>query len=195
MKLPEIKTQIKESLKNFFYNEFSNPSFIGIFINPFYFIKKGLYDSIKKNSNFIKGDILDIGCGSKPYEKIFKKKEKYIGIDIKDSSHNHKNSKVDIYYDGRNIPFEDNSFESVVCFEVLEHIKNPEFTLTEINRVLKGNGNLLLTMPFAWFEHELPNDYQRYTENGLKNLILKNGFTINNIQKSNSAIEAIMQII
>ena len=83
---------------------------------------------------------MDFGCGSKPYESLFVNAKKYIGIDVEVSGHNHKDSKVDVFYDGKTLPFADKSFDAVVCFEVLEHIFNPDEAITEIRRVLKGDG-------------------------------------------------------
>ena len=49
--------------------------------------------------------MLDFGCGQKPYESLFSVEE-YVGLDIEVSGHDHTNSKVDTYYDGKNIPLQ-----------------------------------------------------------------------------------------
>jgi SAM-dependent methyltransferase len=169
-------------IKQFLYREQFNPSIIGLFINPFYFARRAIYKNIKLYSENINGITLDIGCGSKPYAKLFNT-EKYIGIDIEVSGHNHKDSPVDIFYDGITIPFKDNYFDSIVCFEVLEHVFNPEGFLKEANRVLKPGGSAVFTVPFLWDEHEQPYDYARYTSFGLRHLFEKNGFLVLNNKK------------
>jgi SAM-dependent methyltransferase len=151
---------------------------ISIIVNPFYIIRNGLYKAISKQAINLTGEILDFGCGKKPYEHLFVNAETYIGVDIKISGHDHKNSKVDKFYDGKILPFPDNSFDSVVSFEVFEHIFNIDEVLLEIRRVLKPNGQLLITIPFAWDEHEAPFDYARYTSFGIKNILEKNLFEI-----------------
>jgi len=153
------------------------PSFIGIFINPFYFARKAIYNNIKLYSKNITGTTLDIGCGSKPYASLFAN-SKYIGMDIEVSGHKHTDSHIDVFYNGTEIPFGDNSFDSIVCFEVLEHVFNPDVFLKEANRVLKPGGMAIFTVPFIWDEHEQPYDYARYSSFGLKSLFEKNGFKI-----------------
>ena len=61
----------------------------------------------------------------------------------------------------------------MLCNQVLEHVFNPDEFLLKINRVLKNDGKLLLTVPFVWDEHEQPFDYARYSSFGLKALIEK----------------------
>lgn len=108
-----------------FYSQYT-PSLLGIFINPFYFARRAIYKNIKSFSGHITGIILDIGCGSKPYKGLFTA-DQYIGMDIRISGHHHVNSLIDVFYDGSNIPFGNNHFDSIVCFEVLEHVFNPKF--------------------------------------------------------------------
>ena len=112
--------------------------------------------AIMTNPFYIRWTVLDFGCGSKPYESLFKNANSYIGIDLEASGHSHQDSKVDVFYDGKTIPFPDEHFDAVVCFEVLEHVFNIKEIIQELNRVLKPNGKLLISVPFAWDEHEVP---------------------------------------
>jgi len=50
------------------------------------------------------------------------------------------------------LPFSDQSIDKIICSEVLEHIKNYQAVLCEINRVLKPNGILAISVPRAWPE-------------------------------------------
>jgi len=61
--------------------------------------------------------------------------------------------------------------------------------------VLKPGGRLLLTVPFAWDEHEQPFDYARYSSFGLKYLLEKNGFTVVEQIKSVNDTRVIFQLI
>lgn len=164
-------------LKSFLHKEQFRPSIAGLFLNPFYFARKAIYNSIKKNSQYINGRTLDIGCGSKPYADLFRTEE-YIGMDVESSAHNHGTSLVDVFYDGNTIPFNKEHFDSVVCFEVLELIFNAESFLNEANRILKPGGKAIFTVPFIWDEHEQPNDYARYSSFGLAHLFKKSGFHV-----------------
>jgi len=153
------------------------PNIVSIFINPFFFIRYAYFKNIKKIIPQLKGKLLDFGCGRKPFEDLFSV-EKYIGVDLENTGHDHSNSKVDVYYDGKHLPFQNNSFDSLFCSEVLEHIFNPDDILQELNRVLKPGAKAIITVPFSWNEHETPYDYARYSSYGIKHLLEKNGFTI-----------------
>ena len=140
------------------------------------------------------GKLLDVGCGSKPYEKMFDV-EKYIGIDIEVSGHNHSSSKVDKFYDGKKIPFENEYFQNVFASEVFEHVFNIDELLDEISRVLKSGGKLGFTCPFVWDEHEQPYDFARYTSFAVEHLLDAHGFKLVQLTKSTGYFETVMQML
>lgn len=170
------------------------PNILGVFFNPFYFDRMGLYKNIKRLGKEITGKTLDIGCGKKPYENLFASSE-YIGMDMETTGHNHRNSKIDVFYDGKTFPFSDNAFDSVVTNQVLEHVFNPSQFLSEINRVLKSGGKMLITVPFVWDEHEQPYDFGRYTSFGIKDILEKHGFQILEQIKTVNDLGAIFQLL
>lgn len=180
-----------KAIMRFIQKEQFHPGGMGIFVNPYYFARKGLYENIRAFSGYIKGTVLDVGCGCKPYKNFFKA-ENYIGLEIYKSR---EYRYADVLYCGYKLPFKDDSFESVVSFEVLEHIFNPEAFLKEIFRVLKTNGTLLITAPFIWDEHEQPSDYARYSSFGLKYIIQRCGFDIVEHKKTLPDVRAVFQLI
>jgi SAM-dependent methyltransferase len=183
------------SLKKRLRKEAFIPSPLSIIINPVYIIRNGLQKSISSLAPNIKGDVLDFGCGSKPYESLFVNAKSYVGVDIELSGHNHKDSKVDYFYDGKKLPFNDASFDAIVCFEVLEHVFNIEEVLAEIYRVLKPNGQLLISIPFAWDEHEIPYDFARYTSFGIAHILNINNFEVVKLIKTTTYILAVFQML
>lgn len=168
---------------------------LSIIINPFYIIRNGLYKTILNFAPNICGDILDFGCGSKPYESLFKNAKNYIGVDIAVSGHNHNESKVDYFWDGKNLPFANDTFDNVICFEVFEHIFNIEEVLNEINRVIKPSGGLLISIPFSWHEHEIPYDFARYTSFGITHILNKGNFEVIRLRKTTTYILAVFQML
>ena len=170
------------------------PSWPSIIFNPYFIIRRGLFINISVFAPVAKGRLLDIGCGRKPYESLFSNVSEYIGVDIQDSGHNHSNSKVDVYYDGKNLPFNDSSFSNVVSFEVIEHVFDISSFLDEVNRVLKPNGTFLISVPFAWDEHEAPYDFARYTSFGMKDILKKHGFEVRHCIKTTTYFLAIAQM-
>jgi SAM-dependent methyltransferase len=169
------------------------PGLRSLFINPFYLIRKELFRNIRSFAPRIKGRLLDFGCGRKPYENLFQVQE-YIGVDIEQTGHDHANSRVDVFYNGRELPFADNTFDSLFCSEVLEHIFNPDEILPEINRVMKPGATALITVPFCWNEHEVPYDYGRYTSFGITHLLEKHGFKVIELKKSGNFIRVLLQL-
>jgi SAM-dependent methyltransferase len=176
-------------------NQVFNPGFLSIFINPFFFIRKGLLNGIKKYANNLNGCLLDFGCGSKPYKNFFNV-EKYIGVDIINRGHPHETEldEIDVYYNGNVLPFKDESFDSVFSSEVFEHVFNLEDMLDELNRVLKKEGTALFTVPFVWDEHEIPYDFGRYSSYGIKYLLEKHGLKVISLEKSTTYLETVFQL-
>lgn len=163
-------------IKQIIEEQYYNPGPLGLIVNPFYIARKGLYKEIALLGNNIVGKTLDVGCGTKPYQHLFRS-DVYIGLEY-DTGIDSEKKKADYYYDGKVFPFKNGEFDSIITNQVLEHIFNPDEFLNEINRVLKINGILLLTVPFVWDEHEQPFDYARYSSFGLKSLLEKYDFEI-----------------
>ena len=167
-------------MKNLIEKEKFKTSFFSIFYHPFFFVRREIYSFLELNSNFLIGKLLDFGCGSKPYEKLFKNSNNYVGVEV---SSNKENLKSDIYYNGIALPFADNSFDSVLCTEVFEHVEQLDDVIIELYRVLKPGGRMIVTTPFMCVEHEMPYDFRRFTFNGLINFMKKNNFKILKAQK------------
>ncbi len=185
-----------EFLRTIWRREAFYPSYlIGIWINPSFIIRRGLIDGLREISPFLQnGKLLDIGCGSKPYEELFKVEE-YCGIDIEVSGHNHASSKVDKFYDGKVIPYSNEDFDHVFSSEVFEHVFNIDELLSETNRVLKPGGKFAFTCPFVWDEHEQPYDFARYTSFAIEHMLTKHGFKLIKLKKSTGYIETVMQML
>ena len=110
---------------------------------------------VKKTVN--KGKVLDLGCGTGQNLILTSKRIDYgLGIDISDKRLDiaRKISKLNSL---KNLDFEkksvlknnlkENSFDWVICTEVIEHIKEDELLLDNISKLLKSNGKLIITTP------------------------------------------------
>jgi SAM-dependent methyltransferase len=161
---------------------------------PGYLVRHRLVQAIANHSHNMHGTMMDFGCGSKPYKSLFNV-DKYVGLDYNGSGHSHDDEQIDFFYDGKTIPFEDNTFDSVFSTEVFEHVFNLNEILPEINRVMKKDGLILITCPFAIAEHETPVDFGRYSSFGLKHLMETNGFEVIIQEKLGNSIEVITQFI
>lgn len=182
-----------KSLNDILRQQSFQPGIAAVFFNPFFLIRYPLFKAIRQLAPELKGKLMDFGCGSKPYENLFTV-DSYTGVDVEQSGHNHRYSKIDVFYNGTSLPFENETFDSVFSSEVLEHLFQPDILLQEINRVLKPGGKLLLTAPFGWNEHEMPFDYARYTSEGICALLRKNGFEIIRFQKTGNFVRVLFQL-
>lgn len=125
--------------------------------------------------SYAKGDLLDIGCGNKPYESLFKDLvAKYVGCDIMQSNLN----KVDILSPANKIPCEDNGFDTIFSTQTIEHVEDPQGLICEAFRLLKPNGHFILAGPMNWPIHEEPYDFYRFTKYGFQYLLEAAGFDV-----------------
>ena len=161
-------------------------------MNPFYLARKGLAISIGNLSADLSGALLDVGCGSKPYQDLFSVSS-YIGLDI-DSERSRRDGAADVFYTGDHFPFEGETFNAVLTTQVLEHVFDPDLFVAEVVRVLKPRGKVLLTVPFMWDEHEQPADYARYTSFGIRYLLEKHGLVVEKQMKIGEGFALLYQL-
>ena len=151
-------------------------------------------NSVLEASKFVKGKLLDVGCGEKPFLHIFKDKVKgHFGIDMPSTLH--LNRGIDAFCSGSEIGFKNNSFDTILTTSVIEHVKEPQKMFDEIYRVLKKHSYLILTTPCEYGLHEQPHDYFRYTKYSLRMLAEKSGFKIVYIKPVGGILTIITQLI
>jgi len=138
---------------------------------------------LRQYSIYIKGTLLDLGCGEMPHENFLNHYvDKYIGIDWGLSFHSIK-AKIlcDVNY---SLALCNNIADTVISFSVLEHLYDPQKFLYEAYRILKPEGYLIIQVPWQWWVHEAPFDYFRYSPFGLKYLVEKANFELIIIEPS-----------
>jgi len=120
----------------------------------------------------IYGRVVDIGGARNPdYFEYFQKRD-VANIEAIDG----KISGIDFEKD--KLPFDDASIDTVLLFNVLEHIYNYSFLLGEINRIIAPRGQLVGFVPFWVGYHPDPHDYFRYTDEALKRIFEDTGFSV-----------------
>ncbi|MCX6951936.1 MAG: methylase, partial [Verrucomicrobia bacterium] len=75
------------------------PTAAGLLINPFFFARRGLLRELQAFFPELSGEVLDVGCGRKPYRR-FVPANRYVGVDV-DTPATRDHGDVDVYYDGR----------------------------------------------------------------------------------------------
>jgi SAM-dependent methyltransferase len=125
---------------------------------------------LARQAPVVHGRLLDLGCGNQPYLPWYEPLVKEVvavdaaplpGVVVADLT--------------GPLPFENDSFDTVLCTQVLEHVPDAELAMAEIARVLRPGGHALLTVPFLYPTHEMPYDFWRYTHLGLESLVTRHG--------------------
>lgn len=138
-----------------YYNEFWN-KYKNQYLEDFVFKWPVLKKIIPVRSG---QNILDFGCGT---GKIMQKmremspKNKFIGIDVSETAieiakEKHPWAKFYPVQDGERFPFKNNHFNLILAADVIEHVYNTKHTLSELHRVLKKDGKILITTPYHGF--------------------------------------------
>ena len=131
--------------------------------------------------------VLDFGCGERPFELFFSRfGAQTVACDLQQN----RLGTVDVLLDRESskLPFEAGTFDVICLFDVLEHVEEDLVLLGELHRILKEGVLLLLSVPFIYRFHEIPNDYRRYTPTGLRYVLTRSRFDVNEIQPMGSAI-------
>lgn len=190
----------KEKSKSYFNKTAKNYSNTrdGEFVKPMY--EEIINRIMSKNPE----KILDLGCGTgyvlSEIKKIYKLKNKNLdmyGLDISEemikiANENLKGEANLKVGDSEYIPWEDNTFDLVVCNASFHHFSNPEKTLLEIKRVLNSNGTLILGDPTGpiivrdifnlFIKYSDSGDYRIYNQKEIEELFNSTGFIPKNFK-------------
>jgi len=125
-----------------------------------------LEEFVAKNAKQLSGVLLDVGGqDGKRYRGYFKHADKYVVLDPDESC------EPDIVASAEKMPLEDESIDSVLCMEMLMYVEDVPTAISEIARVLKPGGMLLMSSSFLGSLCHEPYDYWRFTPFSLKNLL------------------------
>ncbi|MFN0187740.1 MAG: class I SAM-dependent methyltransferase [Bacteroidia bacterium] len=126
--------------------------------------------------------LLDLGCGPRPYFSIYQPYfSKTIGADLADSPFPKK--EIDIYCSATAVPLPDESVDVILCTEVLHDLPEPDLFFSEVKRLLKKGGVLVMTSPFVVPIVDGSFDHYRYTKQGLIYRIQKSGLEVYSIKE------------
>lgn len=160
-----------------------DPSYI-----HYYFLLRDIQGALRQ---FALGRLLDLGCGNKPYESLYGPlTSERVGCDVVQSDRN----KVDVVCPATALAFPNESFDSVLSTQVMEHVVDHRQMLREAYRVLRPGGVCILTVPFAWELHEEPYDFFRFTRHGLRQLFTDAGFQVEYIKPNGGKWAAVYQL-
>jgi SAM-dependent methyltransferase len=173
-------------------DEFINVSYWSVVKISRYNILKAL----KSNVSFASGRLVDIGCGTKPYESIFSPYvDVYFGVDYPQTMGNNYGlqTKADLYADCTNTGLRSCSFDTLLSTQVIEHIFDTKKFVLECNRILVPGGIGIFTIPFVWQCHAEPYDFYRFTRYSIEKLFIESGFEILKLENLEGAYATLIQ--
>ena len=132
-------------------------------------------------SGQVGGKMVDLGCGGRPYEQIFKEKvTDYFGLDL--DSDRYRGQGIDAVSRSEVVGVASSSVDTVLSNQVIEHLSDPQAAVSEMARILKPGGTAIVTAPHIWGIHEEPHDYFRFTPYGLRHIAEQAGLTVKSVE-------------
>lgn len=129
------------------------------------------------------GTFLDAGAGTQPFRSLVEPQiARYVAYDIEARSEDVE--LIGSVEDMKAVA--DDSVDTLLCSEVLEHVPHPAAAIAEFARIVPPGGALLLTVPFLARLHEEPYDFYRYTRHGLRTLLEEGGFEVDDLVETGS---------
>lgn len=125
--------------------------------------------------------VLDVGAGQSPYRDLFPAGGEWATVDP------HVPADFKRVED---IP-SDRRFDLILLVEVLEHVEEPEALLRSLSPYLAPGGEIWISVPFAARVHRVPDDYRRWTPQGLEHLIHAAGLVVEAIDPRGSDLETV----
>jgi SAM-dependent methyltransferase len=122
------------------------------------------------------GVVVDAGAGESRNRCWFES-EPYYAFDLAIGDVDWDYSRLDVIADLERFPLGSGSARVVLNTQVLEHVPEPSRVVKELHRILVPGGELFLTAPQGWCEHQAPHDYYRFTRFALEELLRDAGFS------------------
>lgn len=162
-------------------------------LNPYWLGWRYLQDAVQSFAPTARGRLLDVGVAERPYADLFEPHvDRYVGLDYPPVLADKEPAfwdflevvrrTVDVFGDGHRLPFRTESFDTVLCIEVLEHLPHPRRCLAEIARVMRPGALVLVTVPMCEPHHFLPGDYYRFTRPGIEDLFAEAGLELESVE-------------
>lgn len=144
---------------------------------------------------FARGRLIDLGCGTVPLYGMYGPHiSEAVCVDWPGSVHG--SLHVDVQADlSRSLPFGDDSFDTVVLSDVLEHLPEPWRLVREIGRILAPGGHAFVNVPFLYGIHESPHDYYRFTEFAIRRFAAEAGLAVKLLVPTGGSLHVLMDFL
>lgn len=141
------------------------------------------------------GKLLDLGCGKVPLYEIYRDRvSENVCTDWPSTIH--KNSYIDTFCDlSKALPFGDNTFDTILSSDVIEHLPDHDLAFREMGRVLAPGGTLILNTPFMYMVHEIPHDFYRHTRFSIERLTALAGLQVMELDEIGGGLDVLVDIL
>ena len=148
-----------------------------------------LEDELSPVAKHLTGRVLNAGCGNRDLTAYFKANgaTQVDNCDLRSSIPNA------ILCDLVEVPVDSETYDSILCNAVLEHVQFPDRVMAELRRMLKLDGTLVVCIPFLQAYHPAP-DYRRYSREGMLELARIHGFEVVDILPVHSLAQTVTWI-
>jgi len=159
-------------------------------------IAKLVADFYQENiSIHVTGDLIDMGCGRVPLYQAYQQYADSITCVDWDNALT-ENIHIDFSVDlNSDLPMATNSYDTIILSAVLEHIRDPQHLWSEMYRILRPRGKVILNVPYFYWLHAEPYDYYRYTKYALQYLAEKSGFEVSKVDALGGVPDIFVDII
>ena len=140
---------------------------------------------------YLKGAVLNAGCGGRDVTPLL----------VRNGAARVTNCDLDpkipgaIRCDLSAIPLADASFDAVLCNAVLEHVQLPQRVVSELRRLTRPGGVLVLGVPFLQPYHPHPTDFRRYTREGLVEIAREHDLEVVDLLPTDSLAQTVGAIV
>jgi len=133
---------------------------------------------------------LDVGCDKSPYRAVLE----HAGFEVKTLDVT-PDSGADYVGTAERTGLADESFDLVLCTQVLEHCDEPWTAMDEIHRILRPGGRVIFSVPHVWFYHPHPSDHWRFTQEGVVKLCRRAGLTPVSLLAQGGSLTTAAQVV
>lgn len=147
-------------------------------IHPQWLVFRGEEERNRDLKKLARGIVLDVGCADQYIRSYLEKSVRYVGLDYFFTASEWYRTTPTVFGDAQKLPFPDNSIDTILLLDVLEHLPDSEVAVSEMVRVLRIDGCLILQVPFLYPLHDVPLDFQRWTHFGLRKMMSEHGLAI-----------------
>ena len=130
------------------------------------------------------GRVLDLGAGDQPFRDLLPDDADYVAVDRAPGN------GIVLCCDACALPFAAETFDGVLCTEVIEHVPAPWLAVLEIARCLRPGGRVYLTAPMNWHLHYEPHDFFRFTRYGIESLLRGAGLEVIAVERGGGMFTA-----